>query len=223
MKEYLDLDRCPWCKTATPTLINLDIENYTKGGYVSTLTLADCAWRLYICSRCKKLVLAKYEITYKADQCATNFKIIEYIKNEVFPDDGSKSYDSIPPRITKLLKQAHDTLHSPDACLMVCASALDAMLQEKGLQGDTLNKRIDEAASKHLITEDMKKWAHQIRLEANDSRHPEQDKELATQKEAEQCLEFAMALAEILFVLPAKVSRGIEQSASQRSEATTEE
>ncbi len=55
----------------------------------------------------------------------------------------------------------------------------------------------------------MEKWAHQIRLEANDSRHQENKTGYSTKEEAERTLEFATILAEILFVIPARVTRGI--------------
>ena len=52
-------------------------------------------------------------------------------------------------------------------------------------------------------------------LEANDSRHPETEKTAPTQEDAEQSLEFVLALAEILFVLPARVTRGLAQTQTQ--------
>jgi hypothetical protein len=59
-----------------------------------------------------------------------------------------------------------------------------------------------------VITEGMAAWAHQVRLDANDPRHVDAARPHATQAEAKQTLEFAIALAEFLFVLPARVARG---------------
>ena len=260
--RHLDLDRCPWCKTAKPTLENIPMvpgrADATRRADATTGTLhsADAGWGVFICTRCQKLVLAKYSIERVASYGGTS--ATELVKDEVFPAGDVSLDDSIPKRIVNLLRQAHDTIHSADACLMVCASALDAMLQEKAKelkkgppknQGDaateqqpitdkpdatlqekakeltkgSLKNRIDAAAEQRLITEGMAKWAHQVRLEANDSRHPEKDKPLATQEEAEQCLEFTMALAEILFVLPARVTRGIEQSGRKKQETGKEQ
>ena len=95
---------------------------------------------------------------------------------------------------------------------MVCASPVDAMLKDKGLKGGSLNDRIDQAATKHLITPDMAKWAHQVRLDANDQRHADEAAPLPSQKDAELCLSFALALAEVLYVIPARVTRGVEDS-----------
>jgi hypothetical protein len=47
---------------------------------------------------------------------------------------------------------------------MLSAGAVDAMLKAKGFVQGSLYERIDEAATKGLITADMTKWAHQVRL-----------------------------------------------------------
>ena len=92
------------------------------------------------------------------------------------------------------------------------ASAIDAMLKNRGLTKGTLYERIDLAAEQHLITTDMAKWAHQVRLDANDQRHADEAAPLPTTPDAERCFAFAVALAEVLFVLPARVTRGIEET-----------
>ena len=95
---------------------------------------------------------------------------------------------------------------------MLCASAVDAMLKDKGLKDGNLKTRIDQAAERHLITIDMTRWAHQVRLDANDQRHADEAADLPTQEDARRSLTFALALAEVLYVLPARVTRGIEET-----------
>lgn len=95
---------------------------------------------------------------------------------------------------------------------MLCASALDAMLKVKGYKEGTLYQRIDKAANEHLITDEMSRWAHQVRLDANDERHAEEEAPIPTQEDAKLTFDFAMAFAQYLFVLPAMVSRGISAS-----------
>jgi Domain of unknown function (DUF4145) len=92
------------------------------------------------------------------------------------------------------------------------AAAVDAMLKSKGLKDGSLYKRIDEAAKDHLITDGMAQWAHQVRLDANDQRHADENAPLPTKDDAQRCLDFAVALGEFLFVLPARVTRGINES-----------
>lgn len=92
---------------------------------------------------------------------------------------------------------------------MLAASAVDAMLRLHGYKEGSLYNRINEAVKKHLITEDMAKWAHDVRLEANDQRHPDEAVELPNQDDARRVIDFATALAQLLFVLPSQVKRGI--------------
>jgi hypothetical protein len=76
-----------------------------------------------------------------------------------------------------------------------------------------LYKRIDKAAAEHLITAKMAEWAHEVRLDANDQRHADEEAPLPEQSDAEKVIEFARALAQSLFVLPARIERGRAKAA----------
>ena len=91
---------------------------------------------------------------------------------------------------------------------MLTASAVDAMLKDKGFKDGSLKSRIDTAAAAHLITAEMAAWGHEIRLDANDQRHADEDADLPTAADATKAIEFAKALAQFLYVLPARVQRG---------------
>ena len=54
----------------------------------------------------------------------------------------------------------------------------------------------------------MAAWAHEVRLDANDQRHADEGAPLPAEADAAKVIEFAKALAEFLFVLPARVARG---------------
>lgn len=118
----------------------------------------------------------------------------------------------IPGKASVYLQQALDSLQAPSGCVMLCASSVDWMLKEKGYKSGSLNDRINQAAIDHKITEDMAKWAHQVRLDANDERHADETATMPTPAQAAQSLEFAMALGQFLFVLPSRVTRGIASS-----------
>ena len=79
-----------------------------------------------------------------------------------------------------------------------------------GYKDGSLYYRITKAVEDHLITKEMAEWAHEVRLDANDQRHAEEDTELPTEKHAQTALDFARALAEFLYVLPSKVQMGIK-------------
>ncbi|WP_250158170.1 DUF4145 domain-containing protein [Vibrio alginolyticus] len=122
--------------------------------------------------------------------------------------------DDIPETAKAYLQQASESLHAPAGAVMLSASAVDAMLKSKGLTNGSLYSRINTAAEQHIITEDMATWAHDVRLDANDQRHADQNASLPTTIDAQRVLDFSMALAEILYVLPSKVARGIAQAES---------
>ncbi|MBL6458629.1 DUF4145 domain-containing protein [Belnapia sp. T6] len=125
----------------------------------------------------------------------------------VYPDQ-QRFDDEIPERARNYLTQARDSLHAPDGSVMLAASSVDAMLKSIGLTAGSLYSRIERAKTEGRITPDMADWAHQVRLDANDPRHADLNDPHHTQASARLALDFATAFAEILFVLPARVTRG---------------
>jgi hypothetical protein len=131
--------------------------------------------------------------------------------NEVYPVTQIVN-ESIPGKAREYLSQAQNCLHAPSGAIMLSASAVDAMLKEKEYTEGSLYSRIDRAVANHLITDDMAKWAHQVRLDANDQRHADEDAGLPDGADGKRAFDFAIAFAEYLFVLPAKVSHGLGES-----------
>jgi len=153
-------------------------------------------WKIYKCETCGSLVTA----------CGREegYQAIEW-----FPR-GRDVDDDLPPKAKSYLTQAIASLHAPAGAVMLAASAIDAMLKAKTFVEGSLYARIDKAAADHVITKDMATWAHQVRLDGNDQRHADEDAGLPSQKDAERCVDFAIALGQFMFVLPARVTRGIE-------------
>jgi len=125
--------------------------------------------------------------------------------------------ESIPIRAKSYLTQAVSTLHAPAGSVMLAASAIDAMLKAKGYTTGSLYNRINQAVKDHLITEDMARWAHEVRLDANDPRHADEKALLPDETDARKCMEFALALGQFLFVLPARVQRGLNAATKNNS------
>ncbi|MFS2179551.1 DUF4145 domain-containing protein [Rhizobium pisi] len=124
------------------------------------------------------------------------------------------AHEDLPEVARKFLQQAYETLHAPDASTVMAASAVDAMLKEKGYTSGSLYQRIDQALNDNVLTQGMATWAHSVRLEANGVRHADAAKPHATPEEAAQTVEFAEALGNFLFVLTARVERGIQAARS---------
>jgi hypothetical protein len=184
----LQFDRCPHCAVATPLLTA--IHHFPA----ETSRGEKLKWAVYICSRCGRPVVGG---------CPVNAIYLE----EIYPQTSSLS-DDIPPKAAAFLAQATESLHAPSGAVMLCASSVDAMLKEKGLKKGNLYSRIEEAARSGLITKEMAAWAHEVRLDANDERHADDNAGLPNEEDAKKCIDFVRALADFMFVLPARVERG---------------
>ena len=193
LSNSLNMQRCPSCNIANP--------NITKRTDFNTTTANNGnkrIWIVYICSSCGGAIMGSRN--------ESSPKAIELFPKPITVDP------SIPEKAAAFLSQSLETIHAPAGSIMLSASSIDAMLKDKGYKEGSLYTRIDQAAKDHLITEGMAKWAHQIRLEANDHRHADEHAKMPTEEDAKRILEFAFALGEFLYVLPDKVARGIERS-----------
>lgn len=197
LRNHLELDRCPYCNVDKPGLQILhQFETHTHSNERRAF------WKTYKCSRCGGVVIAAATSTQEGEV------------TEIYPKPITVS-DSIPEPAKRYLKQAIETQHSPDGSIMLSASSVDAMLKIKNYKEGSLYNRINKAVEDHLITEEMAKWAHQIRLDANDQRHADEHSTQPTPDDSKKCIEFASALAEFLFVLPARVTRGLSDAESK--------
>jgi len=188
MKSPDKLTTCPHCTINSPNITwRKDLITKSRVGN------DEYHWNIYACERCGGVIVSR---------------LAEKEIIEVFPI--SKEIDnSIPPTAIEYLKQAFTTVHAPVASVIVSARAIDEMLKEKGYTDGSLYERIESATKNHLITKEMAQWAHEIRLDANNHRHADVTIGLPTGKDAKRCVEFALALAEFLFVLPTRIQRGL--------------
>jgi hypothetical protein len=192
------LERCPHCAIAQPQLARItERENNRCGGHRR--------WGVYECLACGGLVIAAARAGDPA-----------HVVIECYPAAPDDPPETIPARPRAYLRQARDLLTQPTGSVILSASAVDAMLEEKGLKEGRLYERIHDAAAQHLISDDMAQWAHQVGLDPNDPRYADMRTSSPSIEDARQCLGFALTLADTLFVLPSRVSRGIEESEPRR-------
>jgi hypothetical protein len=196
LAHQLEIDQCPHCGVNSP---NLNTAQTLETD--SRVTGAKRYWHIFVCQRCGGVVTATAD--------AVNGEI-----TEIHPTI-SEIDESIPHPAKDYLSQASGSIHAPAGAIMLAASAVDAMLKKKGYKEGSLYTRIDQAVQENLITEDMAKWAHDIRLDANDQRHADEGAALPTEPDARKCVDFALAFAQFLFVLPARVQRGLAKAASE--------
>jgi hypothetical protein len=190
LAAQLLLDRCPHCGTAKPLLKQVIANLITTTDYAGAVPRG---WKVYACTTCGGAILAGGQ--------GPNPNVAA----EIYP--APRQVDSsVPERPRTYLTQALASVHAPSGAIMLAAASVDAMLREKAYKAGSLYTRIDQAAKDHLITTEMAEWAHEVRLDANDERHPEESRSLPGEQDALRAIEFARALAEFLFVLPARVA-----------------
>lgn len=197
--HVLFFDRCPHCGIASPSIHRhgevFDTQQMKTGGRTT--------WGVYSCRSCGGVITARGA---RSDEPG----LLNLIA-ETFPPEKTVAAE-LPDAARHYLMQAFETLSAPDAAVLMAASAVDAMLKEKNLDEGSLNQRIDKAAELRILTPEMAQWAHSVRWESNRPRHADKSNPHLTVAEARQAVEFAEALGEVLFVLPARVSRGLVAS-----------
>lgn len=189
----LELERCPHCGVSNPGMpVKYHLTTTGTNG-VSRL------WKFYACTRCGGTVCA----SAKADGSdVEKLPVLDH-----FPKTYSIN-KAIKGRAFDYLQQAMQCLHAPSGAILLASSSVDAMLKHHKYTEGSFHDRIEEAAKDHLITEDMKDWAHTVRLEGNIERHADNTAPLPTEEDAKRTLDFALALGEYLYVLPERVKLG---------------
>ena len=192
-QNHLLLSRCPHCSVARPLL-------ECKHKFITTNQAGgrQRMWVVYECSSCGGVVTT-----------ASRGNSLGHV-DEMFPT-ARIAHADIPDRARQYLTQAIESAHAPAGSIMLAASSVDAMLKAVGFVKGSLYARIDEAAANHAVTAEMARWAHEVRLDANDQRHSDEEAPLPTAADAERAVEFVQALGQFLFVLPAVVARGRAQ------------
>ncbi len=197
--------RCPHCNIASPKFIQV-------WGNDSALPRSDkeppSRWAAHRCTTCGSL------ITFKGEPGSP---VANSIIVAMFPE-AKIAHTDIPEPARTFLQQAYETLHAPDAAAVMAGSAVDAMLKLHKLTEGSLYARIDEALESNLLTKGMADWAHSVRLGSNRPRHADEKHPHVSPGEAKQSVDFAEALGNFLFVLTARIDRGIK--AAEAAEPT---
>ena len=193
--EFTALSSCPHCKSAKPSLKRRYAIDRGEHSFAFEITVH---WAVYICSVCA------FPISIVHNQRVERVNS-EYVHEYLcYPINWAPS-DAIPETPRKYLEQASATISSADASVVMSGSAIDAMLKEKGLTEGSLYARIDKALAGGYLTRQMADWAHLVRLNSNNPRHADTEKPHVGVADAKLSLEFAKALAEVLFVLPSRM------------------
>lgn len=171
-------------------------------------------WSLYQCTACGSLVTIRSRVGVNPRRPH------EFVTEAEFPSQKSISFN-LPEAARNYLTQALNALgEAADGAVMLASSAIDAMLKDRGYSGDpSLHNRINAAVKDGILTKDMGEWAHHVRHASNFPRHADKARPHATKKEAEIIVDFAEALGEFLYVLPAKARSAIADAKKEKKAA----
>jgi len=149
---------------------------------------------------------------YVCDQCDRLILLVINDKNQItdqYPKRIPKLDPSIPQDVANDYVEAIKCIdiNANKASVAMCRRALQASLIQKGAKKEKLVEQIDELFNKGIITEDIKDWAHEIRLTGNIGAHPDQDglKDVTSQ-DAEELIRFIEEYLNYVYIMPAKVA-----------------
>jgi Domain of unknown function (DUF4145) len=199
-QQLIGTPQCPYCGVARPQM-NLQWQSTNP---ISSANGPPRRWATYACTTCGGVLL----VMGAAGDGSTNALI-----DKIIPEP-KRAHADLPEQAARYLDQAYQTLAAPDAAAVMAGSAVDAMLKSLGLTDGSVYARINQARDQHLLTADMAEWAHSVRLGANRPRHADAENPHVSPDEAAQSVEFAEALGNFLFVLSARVRRGIAASSA---------
>ncbi|MGU2444413.1 DUF4145 domain-containing protein [Burkholderia cenocepacia] len=133
---------------------------------------------------------------------ANGFKVVE-----VFPKPiESPTPEHVPPASARAFDQGARCLmrgdFTPAAAMFRRCLEIALKAHSPEIEAWKLEKRIDKLAAERKITEDMKTWAHRVRLDGNDALHEEEE---FTKETATELMEFTRLLLTYLYTLPEKI------------------
>jgi hypothetical protein len=127
----------------------------------------------------------------------------------------------VPSPLDKYYLQAADALRSghPDASGAMSRKVVDVstqkMLGEDSKKYYTIKQRIDALAERNALTQDLKDWAHVVRLEGNDASH---DEDPYTPEEADELLNFVDVYLAYVYTLPGRLKARRERAEAEKAE-----
>lgn len=191
-KKFI-INNCPHCQINNPNLGEVYHNTFQDSENKQRKT-----WYIFCCNNCYGLVTVETAINNSKN-------VIKY-----FPENDVISED-IPNPAKKYLEEAVKTVHSPSASILVGSRSLNEMLLAIGYEDKNLYNKLQQASEDRKITSEMESWAHEVRLNANEERHPKKYSTEATQEDAKNTIELLKAFAQYLFVLPAMIQKEIKK------------
>lgn len=214
VEDFIDI--CPHCQSKAHLKL-LFCENYTmQNGDV----IFYCVFR---CVPCKKLILETCKFNQNRYNSQQDLEFDGW--SDKFPGEEylsiSKFEEYVPHEILEDFKEAVICLNRKcyKASVSMFRRSLQSALLELGAnEGEDLVKQIKNNAS---ITEDIKDWAHNIRIFGNWGAHPQNDNlKDVNEKIAKEVKMFLEEFFNYVYVMPSRVfaARGENKKEEQKDE-----
>lgn len=129
---------------------------------------------------------------------------------DYYPKVIPKLDESIPDKINQDMKEAYVCYDNNcfKASVAMARRALQNAVRDKGAKGEDLYNEIENLASKHIITPELKDWAHEIRSLGNIGAHPEEDGlDEVSKEDAKDIINFASEFLKYSYVMPSEVAK----------------
>jgi hypothetical protein len=192
---------CPHCATVS-SYFRPVTSAYTEPRNGNTLTISCCGAQ---CDVCKGFVLvvghrsANQHHPYVLDNVYPLGKPDENVEPGIPPDVTGDFQEAMRCRWIKAFK----------ATVVMCRRAIQAScLEKKANRNKKLTEQIDELAKAGHITEPLRQFAHEVRLEGNDGAHPDPDGLTnVTEQDADDIIEFTREYLHHVYVMPEKLAK----------------
>lgn len=179
------------------------------------------AWR-GSCPHCGRAVLFthRHNFTNNAGEhflmeCPSCLKSVLIIQS----GKHAKGYPSGPPPVVDEHLSGHiradyeeaqrcESAGLHTAAAIMCRRLIELSTKEKGAEGRNLYERIESLVEARVLTSELGKVAHRIRIIGNNGAHPDYPDLIGLgQKDAEEALEFVKIYTDYVYVLPTKTSK----------------
>lgn len=197
---------CPHCGASSAAFnIPYASENPVRGMYWNALAICPaCGYGIYVCAR-----------WHGTDFARLSGDVGDIRDVDILNVSPRRVRTNAPEYVPVAAKRAFDegaeclATGKPTAAAAMFRRCLEIALKAHSpdIEAWKLEKRIDKLAAERKITDDMKTWAHRVRLDGNDALHEEEE---FTKESATELMEFTSLLLIYLYTLPEKIRLRLE-------------
>lgn len=168
-----------------------------------------------VCQVCEEMVIGLFARRMDAQygspaECPADPDSYGFTLQDSYPKPAlSRAPDHINDQLKSFFLQAAEALkrQSWDASGVMSRKVVDVsvkqLLKAEATKYRSMNGRIDALAKSGGLTEDLRTWAHEVRLGGNDAAH---DEDPFTKEEAVELLDFVELYLTYVYTLPGRLA-----------------